>query len=220
MEDNEQQAAEANQSGEEQVEIKAEEIKEAPADAESSLEDFSKFEPELRKRPIDYIEERKARRAERPVAEDRSLEVEESDEELTPKAQEFLRKEAEKLLSPIKTFVTEDWNQREIAEAVSSKPEWKKYEPLAKKYMSADGWQGVPAKRIFQMLDYEYSGERGADAEREKARSASRARGGESGRSVAMRGNAELSAQDIAKLSSQQHLDLQRRLAMGESIKT
>lgn len=218
MADNEIKDPEVN-LGEEDVvvELKAGD----EGEGQNSEPDFSKVEPEVRKRPIDYIEERRARRAERPDADNGDGEHNEGeDDELSPKAREYLDRKVRENMAPVVKTIAKDFNDREINEVISSNPEFKKYTPLVRKYMEADGWQGVPAKKIFQMLDYEHSGERGADEARHQAVLAKKARGGESARGAAVRGTGALTAEDIAKLTPEQVQNLQRRLTMGENIKT
>ncbi len=223
MEDTEKKPIEGDDAegeGEEEKEPIAEEDN---ADGNKDEEvDFSKVEPEVRKRPVDYIEERKARRAERDNKPDEDGEVDiDSEEKLTPKAEAILNKRLQEKIQPFVKVMADTANQQEVDRVLSEKPEWKKYAPLARKYMGTPGWDGVPAKRIFQMIDYEYAGKRGAEAERERQSQEKRARGGGSSYRPAQRQNGgKLSAEDVAKLSPDQYTALQKRLAMGESIPT
>lgn len=178
-------------------------------------EDFSKFEPEVRKRPIDYIEERRASRAAAP-----DTKVEAPEEKLSPESREYLDRALESRLKPIASTLADTFNRQEIEQEVLKHPEWKRYVPLVEKYMKHDAYQGVPPKMIFQSLDYEHAENRGADAAKEAEVQGKRARGGSSPRPAAKVAGGELSAEDIAKLSPEQFNALQTRIKTGEQIRT
>lgn len=191
---------------------------EANQPEQSKEVDFSAYEPEVRKRPIDYIKEREARRAERQ-ADDRPFESADTSatEELTPAARKVLEQEIQKRLEPITKYVAKDANDREMQEFLSQSgnEHFRQYAPLAKKYMDTPEYQGVPAKRIFQMLDYEFAIDRGASAAKSERRAV---RGGSSIRPTAQ--TAGISTEDIARMTPQQFEAFQARLNQGEKIQT
>ncbi len=149
------------------VEKKDEPPKEEPP------EDPAKHEVPVRKSAASFIIERKNRKIEKLAAKSTTpkeeldengnpVAPEEDNDEITPQARQAIQEE----IAPIVEHFTKGEDERsrnsEISEYLSTNPEHKRYEPVARKYAATKEYQGVPAEVIFHHLAFRDAEAQGA----------------------------------------------------------
>lgn len=154
------------------AEVKVDEGAGGESVKDEPLEDPEKHVVLVRKSAIPFILARKDAKIAK-LSEKKAEEVDPAeDEELTPRATELI----DQKIAPIVQTFKHDTDEREVSDYLQKNPDHKKYEPLARKYMEAKGYEVVPVEMIFNHLSAKESERRGAEKER-KAQEESRRKG-------------------------------------------
>ena len=119
----------------------------------------------------------KLRQQEKPEDDDLNLD----EEELSPKGREALTREVERHVAPVLKAVKKQADDQEFSDHLEKNPSHKKYEPLARKYSEAKGWEAVPISFIFNSLASRDSEKIGAEKSRRADEEAKRGKLGASG---------------------------------------
>ena len=140
--------------------------------------DDKDYVPETRKSVGEYVAERRAKRAEKKLQKGEGEEEGEEGEdgEKQPDVRSVVQEELKKAISPLTEFTRSQAIDSEINAFLAAKPQFKKFEKLARKDASA--YPNTPISKIFRALAFDESGETAKTIEVKKKEAENKKLGG------------------------------------------
>jgi hypothetical protein len=105
-------------------------------------------EPQTRKRNIDFIRQRQAKKAEKAAEKGKDA-GEDDDDDFETEEDEKIHKIVEKTVSPLVQKAQQEEDNREIADFLSENPDLKPYETKVRKFMQHESRKALPISSIF-----------------------------------------------------------------------